>query len=107
MNEAQKIMGVVEYPLNKKIKAHAEELSKLSLCRPTTEEVRKIGRMPFQVLDNAGRLTPDMSVVPDYIVVCTGIPMSAVNQLDLMDLNQLSWLILGFFTQPESSASSS
>ena len=106
MNEAQQIMGGVDYPLNKKINAHGEELSQLTLRRPTTEEVRKLGRMPYQVLDTAGRLTPDMTVMPDYIVVCAGIPMSAVNQRDLMDLNQLSGVSLGFFTQPESSVSS-
>ncbi|PMZ36731.1 ArsR family transcriptional regulator, partial [Pseudomonas sp. GW247-3R2A] len=38
-----------------------------------------------------------MDVAAKYIAICTAIPPSSVNQLDLADLNDLSWQIAGFF----------
>lgn len=108
MNEAQQIMGsTVLHSLAVPIKAHAESVTQLELRRPTVAEVRKIGRMPYVAVDASGKVTPDMSVVPDYIAVCAGIPPSSVDQLDLSDLNQLGWMVSNFFMEPASSASSS
>lgn len=108
MNEAQQITGAVDVPLNVPIKAHGEEVSVLTLRRPTVAEVRKIGRLPYIVggTDESGNLTPDMGVVPAYISVCAGIPPSSVDQVDLSDLNTLAWRIAGFFVEPASPASS-
>lgn len=107
MNEAHQIMGAMVFPLGVPIKAHAETVTELSLRRPTVAEIRKIGRMPYLPIDRDGKVTPDMSVVPDYIAVCAGIPPSSVDQLDLCDLNQLGWVVSHFFLTPASSASSS
>lgn len=108
MNEAQQIMGGKAIPLTAPIKAHGDEMSQLHLRRPTPAEVKKIGFLPYRVIDmDTGAFTPDMKVAGDYISVCAGIPPSSVDQLDLLDLNKLSWAICGFFTTPASSASSS
>lgn len=107
MNEAQKIMGEVQHSLAQPIKAHGETVSQLDLRRPTLAEIRKIGRMPYLVADASGKVTPDMTVVPDYIAVCAGIPPSSVDQLDLSDINQLGWMVSNFFLTPASSVSSS
>lgn len=107
MNAAEEIMGRSEITLAVPIKAHGEELTVLKLRRPTTAEVRKIGRMPYVAVDESGKITPDMAVVPDYISVCAGIPPSSVEQLDLSDLNTLAWSIAAFFLMPASAVSGS
>lgn len=107
MTTEQKNSLTVEYPLTASIIAHGETVSKLDLRRPSPNEAKKIGRLPYVFLDDKGRMTPDMSVIPDYIVVCAGIPASSVDQMDLFDLNQLAWAIVGFFNTPASAASSS
>jgi hypothetical protein len=105
VNDAQQIQGAEEVQLAVPIKAHGEEVQSLALRRPTTAEVRRIGRMPYIALDESGKVTPDMGVVPAYIAVCAGIPPSSVDQIDLSDLNQLAWTIAGFFLAPASPAS--
>ncbi len=107
MNVAEGIMGVSEIDLAVPIKAHGEELVALKLRRPTTAEVRKIGRMPYVVVDESGKIAPDMGVVPDYVSICAGIPPSSVEQIDLSDLNQLAWAVVGFFLMPAQAASGS
>ena len=108
MNEAQQIMGALQYPLTTPIKAHGEEVSLLDLRRPTLAEVKKIGALPYRLTDpQTGAYSPDMKVMADYISVCASIPPSSVEQLELVDLNQVSWAICSFFTTPASSASSS
>ena len=46
-----------------------------------------------------------MDVAAKYIAVCAGIPPSSVNQLDLADLNTLSWAVAGFFMSAASAPS--
>lgn len=106
MNEAQQIMGAIQHPLVKPIKAHGEELKAVTLRRPTTREIRQIGHMPYWLADD-NKPSPNMSVMSDYLVVCLGIPESSVDQLDLVDLNKLTWAVIGFFLNPESEASTS
>jgi len=108
MNEAQQIMGALKFPLTTPIKAHGDEVSQLDLRRPTPAEVKKIGALPYRLTDmRTGAYSPDMKVIGEYISVCASIPPSSVDQLELVDLNQVSWVICGFFTTPASSASSS
>lgn len=106
MNEAQQIMGGIAHALTKPIKAHGQEVSEVTLRRPTPKEVRQIGRVPYWLLES-GQATPNMAVMADYLVVCLGIPESSVDQLDLVDLNTLSWLVAGFFLNADSTASTS
>lgn len=108
INEAQHIMGGVQFKLTRPIKAHGEEVDELHLNRPTPAQCRRIGRMPYVVTNpETGAFSPDLSVISTYLSVCCAIPPSAVDQLELMDLNQLAWAVCSFFTTPESSASSS
>lgn len=46
-----------------------------------------------------------MDVAAKYIAVCAGIPPSSVNQLDLADLNALSWAVASFFMSAASEPS--
>ena len=106
MNEAQQIMGAFEHPLSRPIKAHGEDVTHVTLRRPTPKECRTIGRMPYGP-DERSMPVPDMAVVSKYLVLCLGIPESSVDQLELNDLNQLTWALLGFFLQPASTTSGS
>jgi hypothetical protein len=78
------------------IMAHGEQLTKLTVRRPTVQEVRAIKALPYKI-DKDEAVTLDMDVAAKYIAVCAGIPPSSVEQLDLSDLNTLSWEIAGFF----------
>ncbi|MCF5383125.1 phage tail assembly protein, partial [Pseudomonas syringae] len=40
-----------------------------------------------------------------YIAVCAGIPPSSVNQMDLCDINTLSWKVASFFMAAASATS--
>lgn len=99
--------ATTDYPLSVPINAHGQQTDTLHLRRPSTAEVRKIGRLPYVLVDDQGKFTPQIDVVAQYLVVCAGIPPSAVDQLDLHDLNQLAWVVCGFFMTAASSASSS
>ncbi|MNC69455.1 hypothetical protein D3C75_1201460 [compost metagenome] len=78
------------------IEAHGEPLASLTLRRPTVQEVRAIKALPYKIGKDE-EVTLDMDVAAKYIAVCAGIPPSSVNQLDLADLNALSWMVAGFF----------
>lgn len=78
------------------IEAHGEPLLELTLRRPTVQEVRTIKALPYKI-DKGEEVSLDMDVAAKYIAVCAGIPPSSVNQLDLADLNALSWAVASFF----------
>lgn len=78
------------------IEAHGEPLTELTLRRPTVTEVRAIKALPYRIGKDE-EVSLDMDVAAKYIAVCAGIPPSSVNQLDLADLNALSWTVAGFF----------
>lgn len=82
--------------LSQPIEAHGEQLSELTLRRPTVQEVRAIKSLPYKI-DKTEDVSLDLDVAAKYIAVCAGIPPSSVNQLDLSDFNSLSWAIAGFF----------
>jgi len=90
--------------LNVPIEAHGEQLAELTLRRPTVQEVRTIKALPYKI-DKSEDVSLDMDVAAKYIAVCAGIPPSSVNQLDLSDLNTLSWAVAGFFMTPASGQS--
>lgn len=82
--------------LSSPIEAHGEQVTELTLRRPTVQEVRAIKSLPYKI-DKTEDVSLDMDVAAKYIAVCAGIPPSSVNQLDLADLNGLSWAVAGFF----------
>ncbi|MDP0880687.1 phage tail assembly protein, partial [Klebsiella variicola] len=82
--------------LSAPIEAHGEQLSELTIRRPTPQEARAIKALPYKI-DKDEAVSIDLDIAAKYIVVCAGIPSSSVNQLDLADLNSLSWQIAGFF----------
>jgi hypothetical protein len=86
------------------IEAHGEPLTELTLRRPTVQEVRAIKALPYRI-DKNEEVGLDMDVAAKYIAVCAGIPPSSVNQLDLVDLNALSWAVAGFFMSAASAPS--
>ncbi len=86
------------------IEAHGEPLGELTLRRPTVQEVRAIKALPYKI-DKSEEVSLDMDVAAKYIAVCAGIPPSSVNQLDLSDLNTLSWAVAGFFMSAASQPS--
>ncbi|MFJ5253792.1 phage tail assembly protein [Pseudomonas sp. NPDC088414] len=87
------------------IEAHGEPVTELNLRRPTVQEVRAIKSLPYRI-DKNEEVSLDMDVTAKYIAVCAGIPPSSVNQLDLADLNALSWAVAGFFMSAASAPSS-
>jgi len=86
------------------IEAHGEPVTELTMRRPTVQEVRAIKALPYKI-DKNEEVSLDMDVAAKYIAVCAGIPPSSVNQLDLADLNALSWAVASFFMSAASSPS--
>jgi hypothetical protein len=94
--------GAVSFDRN--LKLHGEPLTELVLRRPTVQEVRAIKALPYKI-DKSEEVSLDMDVAAKYIAVCAGIPPSSVNQLDLADLNALSWAVASFFMSAASAPS--
>jgi hypothetical protein len=92
------------FKLQVAIEAHGEPLTSLTLRRPTVVEVRTIKALPYKIGKDE-EVSLDMDVAGKYIAVCSGIPPSSVNQLDLADLNALSWSVAGFFMSAASTSS--
>ncbi|CAG8864083.1 phage tail assembly protein [Pseudomonas fluorescens] len=94
---------MIEHVLSQPIQAHGEEVSRISLRRPTVPECRGIKALPY-VIGKDEAVTLDLDVAAKYIAICGAIPQSSVNQLDLNDLNGLAWAVAGFFLTPASQA---
>jgi hypothetical protein len=86
------------------IEAHGDPVTELTMRRPTVQEVRAIKALPYKI-DKSEEVSLDMDVAAKYIAVCAGIPPSSVNQLDLADLNTLSWAVASFFMSAASAPS--
>lgn len=82
--------------LNTPIQAHGEQLSELTLSRPTTRQCRDIGQLPYRI-EKDESVGLNLDVAAKYIVVCAGIPGSSVDQLEVADLNTVAWALAGFF----------
>ncbi|WP_225773332.1 phage tail assembly protein [Pseudomonas sp. Marseille-Q5115] len=87
--------------LSTPIQAHGEEVTELTLRRPTSKEARAIKALPYKI-DQDQAVTLDLDVAAKYISACADIPPSSVDQLDLADLNTLAWQVAGFFMTPAS-----
>jgi len=94
----------MNFELNAPIQAHGEQLEALTLRRPTAREAQKIRALPYKI-DKDEAVCLDLDAVAKYIVVCAGIPAGAVDELELIDLNNLGWQIAGFFMTPASEKS--
>lgn len=97
-------MSTVTHTLAAPIQAHGEEVKELTLRRPTVQECRAIKSLPYNI-GESGYPILDVEVAAKYIAVCAGIPASSVNQLELPDLNNVAWLIVGFFMPRDSEQS--
>lgn len=89
-------MDKEKFPLSASIQAHGETLTELLVRRPTPLECRAIRALPYQLTEQ-GLPVVEIETACKYMAVCCGIPPSSVNQLELYDLNQLAWMIVGFF----------
>lgn len=96
-------MSTTTHKLAVPIQAHGDQLTELTLRRPTPHEVRNIKVFPY-VLGEDSRPVAETEAASKYIAVCAGIPPSSVNQLDLSDLNTLVWMVIGFFLTPATKA---
>jgi hypothetical protein len=91
-------------PLSAPITAHGEQVTELTLRRPTPAECRKIRALPYSIGQNE-EVTLELNVAMTYIGICAGIPPSSVDQMDLSDINTLAWKVAGFFMTPASKPS--
>lgn len=87
--------------LNTPIQAHGEEVTEITLRRPTVPECRAIKALPYSI-DKDEAVSLNLDVAAKYIAVCSAIPPTSVNTLDLNDLNSLAWEVAGFFLTPAS-----
>lgn len=99
-------MSTTTHVLNAPIKAHGETLLELEIRRPTVQDCRAIKALPYKI-DKEEAVTLDLDVAAKYIGVCAAIPAGSVDQLDLIDLNSLAWMIAGFFMAAASPKSAS
>lgn len=83
------------------ITAYGAEVKTLTLRRPTGQDARELGALPYSVND-AGRPVPDLAVTAKYLMRLCDIPMSSVDQISLTDLNTLIWQVSGFFLSADS-----
>ncbi|MFI8224772.1 phage tail assembly protein [Pseudomonas sp. NPDC085632] len=86
------------------IEAHGEHQTEIVQRRQTVQEVLANKALPYKI-DKSEEVSLDMDVAAKYIAVCAGIPPSSVNQLDLADLNALSWAVASFFMSAASAPS--
>lgn len=95
-----------EHELSTPIQAHGEEVTSITLRRPTVVECRAIKSLPY-AFGKDEEVSLNLDVAAKYIAVCGAIPAPSVNQLDLADLNTLAWEVVGFFFPPASKAAKS
>ena len=95
---------VTTHTLAAPIQAHDEQVSVLTLRRPTVAEARAIKALPYKI-DKNEDVSLDLDVAAKYIAICAAIPPSSVNQMELSDLNSLAWEVAGFFMTAASATS--
>ncbi|MDH0092749.1 phage tail assembly protein [Achromobacter mucicolens] len=85
-----------EYVLTSPIKAHGDEVKILTLRSLTPADARAVKALPYHVAnDESVRIDTDQAA--KYIVRMAGIPLSSVDQLNMVDFNALAWKVAGFF----------
>lgn len=96
MSKKKPITEVV-VTLSKPIKAHNDEMSSITITKPTGKDVRELG-MPF-VTNADGELVIKPGIVAKYIESIAGIPMSSIDQLEPADYLALCGAVSGFFQE--------
>lgn len=86
-------------PLSAPVTAHDQEINALELRRPTPQDVREIKHLPY-TLGADGGAEPTTDVAMAYLSRLAAVPASTINQLDITDLNQAIWVVVGFFFKP-------
>lgn len=97
-------MSTITQKLTTPIQAHGEEITELTLRRPTVQECRALKVLPYNI-NGEGFPVMDVEAASKYLAVCAGIPASSVNQLELSDLNTAAWAVVGFFMPRDSDQS--
>ena len=90
MSEESEIKGPVTIPLKVPIQAHGEEVSSLTLRRPTGKDIRICGF----IADANGEI--NTQAIHNYIVQLGGIPGSSVDRLDAEDFMSAMVAVCGF-----------
>ncbi|NDV11676.1 phage tail assembly protein [Crenobacter caeni] len=92
-------MSEVRIQLSVPIKAHGEEITELVLRKPSPDEAKTIGVLPYRMNDYSSIPDINISAACRYVSLCAGIPPSSVDQMDIADLNTACWAVTGFFWQ--------
>lgn len=93
-----------EVLLSKHYSAHDEEVDRITLRRPITRDIKKLGN-PVKIQTNADGIIVDMDmrwdIVAKYISVLSTppLPPSTVDQFEYEDLDACAGLIAGFFVK--------
>lgn len=90
--------------LNTPIQAHGEEVSKLTLREPTTEDIIDLGMPMLIVIGADGKSTGiemRQPVIAAYISRLAAVPMSSVKSLKPRDFSAVSAGVVGFFGDEE------
>lgn len=100
-------MSGITIKLTKPVTAHGQEVGELTLREPTTKDVRELG-FPYAIdIEGQSRLIFDANVVAKYVVKLAGIPMGAVDQLQLSDFQVLQGAVQSFFGRSEADGAES
>ena len=101
-------MSGVTVKLAKPVTAHGEQVTELVMREITVEDVMELGQ-PFLVIvgDNETGIRIQSKTVGQYIVRLASVPMSTVKQISLADFSVAQTVVMGFFGQGASAATSS
>lgn len=95
----------VSVELKKPVKAHAEEVSELTLREPVPKDVMELGS-PQLIVPSADGDTAGVEirgkVIGRYICRLASIPMSSVEALDIADFMKCQGVIMSFLASGES-----
>lgn len=91
--------GAQTFPLSHPVKAHAEEVTELTLEEPTSKLVMELG-YPYLAIDLGGG-DPGIELRPKvagrYIMRLAKVPLSTVESLAISDLQAMHGWLMGFF----------
>ena len=92
--------GPIEVPLSAPVKAHGEQLTKLSLRPPTGKDLRICGN-PFRMRAEEGNATAspvfDSAASAKMLSELAGVPLSTIDQLPARDFFKAQMTLLDFF----------
>ena len=73
-----------------------ETIKEITLRRPTVADTRKVGRLPY-TFGAGGAIVPDTDTASKYVSICSALPPSTIDKLDVTDFQTLVLAIVGFF----------